>query len=286
MLDLEMKISKYICFLLRHDKDFIADIEGWIDIKLVVDRLKKRFKILANRNNADIVSMIIKIVKDDDKQRYSIKDTKNKVLIRCNYGHSNETVNIKYDNDVPPLFLYHGTSKENYNKITKCGKIDIMGRQHVHLSEDIDTAINVGKRHGDPVVIVINAYDMYQAGSKFHRLENGIWLSEDPIDLSYENRCISNYVCREIYENRKIMNKSKNNIMTNLFNKDTSVINISNNSDHISVKRMSKIFNELINQGKGDYKVNLCGSNEYYLYNINSLKLISLDVSPDEFSDE
>ena len=53
-----------------------------------------------------------------------------------------------------------------------------MSRQYVHLSSDFQTAIEVGRRHGSPVVLTINAEAMAQDGVIFYRSENGVWLCE------------------------------------------------------------------------------------------------------------
>lgn len=53
-----------------------------------------------------------------------------------------------------------------------------MSRLYVHLSKDIETAVQVGKRHGDCVVLLINAKRMYENGIKFYLSENGVWLTE------------------------------------------------------------------------------------------------------------
>ena len=43
-----------------------------------------------------------------------------------------------------------------------------MGRLYVHLSKDVETAVNVGKRHGKPVVLKIHSGDMYRDGQAFY----------------------------------------------------------------------------------------------------------------------
>ncbi len=50
------------------------------------------------------------------------------------------------------------------------------GRDYVHLSTDEETALRVGQRHGQPVVLGIRAGEMHQAGSLFYRSANGVWL--------------------------------------------------------------------------------------------------------------
>ena len=62
--------------------------------------------------------------------------------------------------------------------------IQKMSRQHVHLSEKHATAVDVGSRHGSPVVFFIGAERMYNDGIKFYRSENGVWLT-DFVDPKY-----------------------------------------------------------------------------------------------------
>ncbi len=51
-----------------------------------------------------------------------------------------------------------------------------MQTQHVHLSASPETAVTVGKRHGTPVVYVVDAEAMCQSGHVFYCSENGVWL--------------------------------------------------------------------------------------------------------------
>ena len=51
-----------------------------------------------------------------------------------------------------------------------------MSRHHVHLSQDIETAIKVGARHGKPVVFAIDADAMHSSGYTFYCSDNGVWL--------------------------------------------------------------------------------------------------------------
>ncbi|HEX4608417.1 MAG TPA: RNA 2'-phosphotransferase [Urbifossiella sp.] len=51
-----------------------------------------------------------------------------------------------------------------------------MARHHVHLSVEEDTARKVGRRHGKPIVLVIDAASLRAAGSLFFRSANGVWL--------------------------------------------------------------------------------------------------------------
>lgn len=51
-----------------------------------------------------------------------------------------------------------------------------MSRQYVHLSTDVETAMRVGKRHGEPVVLKVNAKKAVNDGYKFYLSDNGVWL--------------------------------------------------------------------------------------------------------------
>ena len=49
----------------------------------------------------------------------------------------------------------------------------------MHLSKDIETAVTVGKRHGSPIVLVIDTRQMHEDGFVFKLSDNGVWQSED-----------------------------------------------------------------------------------------------------------
>ena len=73
-----------------------------------------------------------------------------------------------------------------------CNSIDREGlipksRLYVHLSNDIDTAIDVGNRHGEPIVYKIKAKEMYEAGYKFYLSANGVWLTKE-VPIIYLDR--------------------------------------------------------------------------------------------------
>lgn len=54
----------------------------------------------------------------------------------------------------------------------------------MHLSQDITTAVAVGQRYGQPVVLKIEARRMHQQSFKFFQAENGVWLADHvPVDF-------------------------------------------------------------------------------------------------------
>ena len=76
------------------------------------------------------------------------------------------------------MILYHGTAEKYLENIMKDG-LKPRKRNYVHLSETKDLAIQVGARHGKPIVLAIDTEAMISAGYKFYQAQNGIWLTGD-----------------------------------------------------------------------------------------------------------
>ena len=166
----KVKISKFLCLLLRHDPavgNITVDAHGWASVQEVLRALKNRFAGITHTSLKEIVA-------EDDKQRYSFSG--HEKCIRANQGHS-FAVDLDLVDVEPPEYLFHGTSRKTLWMIRRDG-ILAMTRQFVHLSNDRETAKVVGNRHGgDPVVILIRAWDMHASGLSFFRSTNGVWLT-------------------------------------------------------------------------------------------------------------
>lgn len=52
-------------------------------------------------------------------------------------------------------------------------------RLYVHLSGDVDTAVQVGSRHGKPMVYRVASGRMEADGYVFYRSVNGVWLTKE-----------------------------------------------------------------------------------------------------------
>lgn len=109
-----------------------------------------------------------------NRQRYYFNE--DKTLIRANQGHS-VPVDVELETKIPPEILYHGTAEKYIEAIYEQGLIP-KSRLYVHLSADTDTAHNVGKRHGKPVIYKVMAGDMHKAGYEFFLSVNGVWLTK------------------------------------------------------------------------------------------------------------
>jgi len=114
------------------------------------------------------------VVAKCDKQRFRISE--DGARIRANQGH---TVKVAHDFQpaAPPDVLYHGTARASLPSIMASG-LDKRRRHHVHLSATEETALKVGKRHGAPVVLKVDARAMADAGVVFFVSENGVWLTD------------------------------------------------------------------------------------------------------------
>lgn len=165
----DTQISKFISLILRHKPEEInttLTIDGYCDIDVLIKGIKEKFNIDFTLQDLE------RIVAEDNKQRYSIKGN----MIRANQGHS-INVDLGLKEKIPNDTLYHGTALKVVDKIHKEG-IKKQSRQYVHLSSDVDTAVKVAVRHGEPVVLIINAKDMCDDGYKFYLSENGVWLTD------------------------------------------------------------------------------------------------------------
>jgi len=159
------KISKFLSLILRHKPETIGiklDDHGWAYVKDILIGMKIDKDILEE------------VVSKNNKQRFAFNDDHTK--IRANQGHS-----LRVDLDLktikPPDILYHGTNETVVDLILNYG-ITKRNRQSVHLSENTETAIAVGKRRGKPVVLKVNAGEMHEAGYRFFLSENKVWLTD------------------------------------------------------------------------------------------------------------
>lgn len=167
--------SKYISLILRHKPETIGielDEHGWANVDELIAGISKTHEM----NHA----ILEEIVEKDEKQRYSFNE--DKTLIRANQGHSIQ-VDVELDETDPPEILWHGTGEKYVSSIDKQGLIP-KSRLYVHLSKDVDTALNVGVRHGKAVIYKVLAKEMAKDGYKFYLSKNGVWLTKE-VPLKY-----------------------------------------------------------------------------------------------------
>lgn len=172
----DKEISKFMSLVLRHQPEkinVVLDENGWTDVAIFLSQMNTKGFSVDMKKLEEIIST-------NEKQRFALNDTKDK--IRANQGHSVE-IDLGLSPTEPPQILYHGTSQNAISSIKEQG-ITKQNRQHVHLSAQIETAINVGSRHGKVVVLTIKALEMHQNGEIFYISDNGVWLT-DMIETKY-----------------------------------------------------------------------------------------------------
>lgn len=164
-----VQTSKFLSKVLRHAPESVGlelDDAGWVDVD----------DLLAAASRAGVAmdrATLQRVVAENDKQRFALSP--DGLRIRASQGHS-VTVELGLQPVVPPEVLFHGTADRNVKSIRQQGLIP--GRRtHVHLSADEATAVNVGRRHGRPVVLRVRAGEMHRAGHAFFRSDNGVWLT-------------------------------------------------------------------------------------------------------------
>lgn len=177
-----IETSKYLSLILRHKPETIGitlDEHGWANVDDLIAGINKTHPLT--------MDLLEKIVRTDNKMRYSFNE--DKTLIRANQGHS-IPVDVELEEIAPPEYLYHGTGEKYVDSIDKQGLLP-KSRLYIHLSNDINTALNIGERHGKPVVYRINCKAMVESGYKFYRSANRVWLTKSvPKEFLYKMQSV------------------------------------------------------------------------------------------------
>lgn len=114
------------------------------------------------------------MIEISEKKRHEIKNGN----IKAFYGHS-LPMKISKEEKMPPNVLYHGTARRFLKSITENG-LQPQSRQYVHLSQDLETARNVGSRHDDkPCILIIDAKTAWSDGIRFYLGNEKVWLSDE-----------------------------------------------------------------------------------------------------------
>lgn len=161
------EISKLLSYVLRHAPQSIGmtlDAQGWVDVDELLARIGPRL----DRET------LFKVVAESDKQRFTLSPDRRR--IRAAQGHSVE-VDLDLTPREPPALLFHGTAEKSLKAILAEG-LKPGRRQKVHLSRDVETALKVGRRHGEPAVLEVDAAAMHAEGRAFWEADNGVWLTD------------------------------------------------------------------------------------------------------------
>ncbi len=161
--------SKFVSLVLRHEPraaGVVLDANGWVRVG----------ELLAGAARAGVAisrAELIEIVETNEKRRFALDTTGER--IRASQGHS-VAVDVELVVALPSPVLFHGTATRFADAIRAQG-LRRMARQHVHFSATRETAVEVGRRHGKPVVFAVDAAGMVAAGHVFYLSANGVWLT-------------------------------------------------------------------------------------------------------------
>jgi len=169
MTDKELiRTSKFLSLILRHEPGRVGlklNDAGWVGVAELLNAVNQQGVSLT-------LDQLKHIVATSDKKRFAFSE--DGLRIRASQGHSLE-VDLQYEPQAPPELLYHGTATRFLDSIRERG-LERMERHAVHLSAETKLTLQVGGRHGKPVLLVIRAGDMHRAGHIFRCSANDVWL--------------------------------------------------------------------------------------------------------------
>ncbi len=166
-----INLSKEVSYALRH-APWEYELElyegGWVEINQLIDSFRES-KEWSNLEERDFHVMIEQSL----KKRHEIQNHR----IRALYGHSVPQKIMKEPME-PPEILYHGTARRFVDSIREKGLLP-QNRQYVHLSMDVETAMQVGARRDDePVLLSVIALTASKEGIKFYLGNDKVWLAD------------------------------------------------------------------------------------------------------------
>lgn len=164
------RLSRFISLVLRHRPGEIGltlEPGGWVPVNDLIEASRRKADAPLDRPRLE------RLLADQRRPRFELDDDGRR--IRARYGHSVD-VDLDLRPREPPRSLYHGTARRFLEGIRSEG-LRPRSRRFVHLSETRSRAREVGRRHGEPVVLRIRAAAMAEAGRTFYRPAAGIWLT-------------------------------------------------------------------------------------------------------------
>jgi putative RNA 2'-phosphotransferase len=165
------RLSRFLALVLRHRAyQFQLDVddEGFVSIDDLLDVIDERQRSL------DWVEFehIEALASNQGRKRFEVRGDR----VRATYGHSFRKP-VRYPPADPPEHLFIGMSRGRLLELRTHG-LRPDRRHYVHLSEEKDEALEVGKHHdNDVAVITVNARKASQNGTEFYRPTEGIYLT-------------------------------------------------------------------------------------------------------------
>ncbi len=164
------RTSKFLSLVLRHEPSkagITLDSNGWVGVDELLAGCAAAGVTITRDDLATIVAQ-------SEKKRFAFSEDGRR--IRANQGHSVE-IDLALAPVPPPELLFHGTADRFLASIRLNG-LSKQQRHHVHLSAARETAVEVGRRHGRPIVLQVAAGEMAKQGHTFFCSANGVWLTD------------------------------------------------------------------------------------------------------------
>lgn len=166
------RLSRLVSHALRHEPwlyELELDDEGWVPVDALLAAIREQGQQWSQVDRVDLVNMIA----SSPKRRHELEGGR----VRALYGHSIPGRVVKTEAE-PPALLFHGTSPDAWVVIQRHG-LQPMGRQYVHLSIEVATAEQVGRRKSPtPVILTVEAARAHEAGTRFWRGNELVWLAD------------------------------------------------------------------------------------------------------------
>ena len=167
------RLSRLLSFVLRHkphEFDIELDEHGFVGLEEFVKAVSSKQSSWRDLTVEDVLDA----VESSDRPRFEISEGN----VRARYGHSMD-IDLGYEAAEPPESLYHGGRHDRAEDILS-GGLKPVSRRYVHLSTDLATANEVGRRRdSSPAVFRIKAAEAAAAGVSFYRATDEVWLTEE-----------------------------------------------------------------------------------------------------------
>lgn len=164
------RLSRFLALVLRHRAyqfKLPIDDEGFVPIEPLLELAHTR-QGLEEVSREDLEALADK----PGRKRFEIRDD----AIRATYGHSFHRP-IRYPEATPPERLYLAVPRSQLPDVRAHG-LRPEGRQYIHLSEDREEALEVGRHKTTEITVVeVLAGDAAGNGVPFHKPTDGLYLA-------------------------------------------------------------------------------------------------------------
>mmetsp|Transcript_17446 Transcript_17446/g.28643 ORF Transcript_17446/g.28643 Transcript_17446/m.28643 type:complete len:419 (-) Transcript_17446:583-1839(-) len=168
----DREISMAFSKILRHDGKDVVGEDGFALVRDVLSLGRLRSLACTSED-------VRRIVRDNDKQRFSLEIRGGQEYIRANQGHTLATVHVAMEEitiDNLPSAVIHGTYLDVWESIRTQG-LRRMNRQHIHMAAGLFEEVKSGMRRDCTVAIYVKIREAIQDGIQFSISSNDVILS-------------------------------------------------------------------------------------------------------------